>query len=286
MRNRHNGIWLILLVTGIAASPGFGQEAGGSVSALGVVFEADNEDSQSRAASFTHIFADDSAVHVGIGRLTSDYGDYRLSDNRVFATIDHPIDRLGFTLGAGTWGDSDTIATKSLDASVYWKTDGFRFETKLELLSVDSKTELAGPLGATRVTVKESFNGTGIGVAGSLYPNEKTTVYGEAMFYTYDTGFATGRQFRRLRLSPVNVDNSLVDDLIAVGISRDIGSGNLSFEGLRFDSAVDDSTTNSLASYYVFPVGKAFDLTLGAGVSDGDDVGNAVFGHLGLQYIF
>jgi hypothetical protein len=286
MMTRHHGKWLALLTVGMASLPAFGQVDKGSVSALGVAFEADNENSESRSAVFTHIFADDSAVNFGLGRSTTDYGDYVLTDDRFFAKLDHPVGKLGFTAGIGTWGDSDAIATQSLEGSLYWKTGSFRFETKLELMSVDSTTELTGPLGGARVTVKERFNGTGFGVSASLYPSKGTTVYGEAMFYTYDTNFGRERIFRRVRLSPVNVDNSLVDDLFAVGVSRDIGSGNLAFEGLRFDSAVDNSSTNSLATFYVFPVGKAFDLTLGAGVSDSDDVGSSVFGHLELQYIF
>jgi len=197
--------------------------------------------------------------------------------------LDHRFDKVGFALEAERWGDSGSLETQDLSASVYFDRERWRVGFGYEQRDIEIPFTVTGPLGNTfRRTV--DIGADGISFTARVSLAERWRMYLGLKEYDYERNLAVLPRIASLNwlsASTLTLANSFVDYDRWLSVERTFGRASLLNVRVATDrSAIDDSKLDTIEGSVLFPVGRRLDLevSLGNGRSDFFDAG--VYGGL------
>jgi hypothetical protein len=262
---------------------------------------ADDEDSRSIDADIAFAPSQSLQLAVGAGSTTSPSTAGEVNGNSLRGAVDVRHGRVGMRGYYRQWTssmlDADTLGAR---VSVAAGDLTFSFAGEARGFDVDYETGGSDPQRET-----EHFKGNGLG-GGLKYSHSGWAVYGDAMFYEYDSlsryvetespGFTPlpgsglpGLQQAVLGVAPglststVTIGESALDRLVSVGIERAFTRVSLRLEWTGAKDAIQSRTTRIYRAGAGYVVNEHVNLNVVGGVSD-SSAGSAAFGGLSVGF--
>jgi hypothetical protein len=191
--------------------------------------------------------------------------------------VDHRFEKVGFTFEAERWGDSGTLETQDLAASVYFDRDRYRIGLGYETRDIEIPVTLTGPFGNTfGRTVDVSADRLSLDARVSL--GEAWRLYLGVAEHDYERNLNVLPRIATLNLlstSTLTLANSFLDHERYAAFERSFGAVSLNVRVATDRSAVDDSQFDTVEAAVLFPIGSRVDLEInvGNGRSDLFDAG-------------
>jgi len=244
---------------------------------LGAGLEVDNADGF-RAAALASIGIGNDTWLSGSASTTSITLPLRGNSDIRFADIelDHNFEPLGFSIGAGYWGDADILDSVDLRTSVYFRSDRFSLAGEYEARDFDfiiPETDLF-------VGREIAFTADGIGMRARVRFSDRFSVGLSAMQYDYSVNFSRSdnRDAERLiTVSRLGLINNLVDDRAAIDFGIDAGAKHWEFNLSTWKGALDQARTRSFTLRFLTSVGGRSDIEFGIGYDDSDLYGDVTY---------
>lgn len=263
-----SGIALFLLAGNALAADGY---------IVGFGVEGDSADGLSASVIGDIAVTENTWISGAVARSTVDssfspsletwYGDLGL---------DHWFDPVGIRLGAAYWGDSDTLDSKDLRGSVYWRGDKVMVAGDYEYR--DFRFDLPATNFFPGRTVR--FDASGVGLTTRFDVTEKVSLGLYGMDYDYRVNLRLDSNRGLLDLlsfSRLSLINSLVDYRAGMTLGLEAGKQRWGFDLSSWKGEVDGGTTRSATVRLLTPLGKSSDIEFSLGVDDSDLYGNATF---------
>jgi len=260
---------------------------------LGVSAQVDDLNSDSLYATFNWGVTEKTWIYLSAG--SSHYKDRldELSTQSFLAGFDHLFGRFGFSADVEAWGDSETVESTELRATVHFGGERYRFYLEMEgqditlspLRSDNISLDVAGTgVGARlRVNLTDSWRLFLRGVSydyewsGASLPNRDslTDFCADAVALAASCErlqtFVTLLERRNLFAQSSLANNSFVDSELSMSMEWDVGTKLIGLN-YRKDRAIDRdrSESQSLSGSILFPINYRMDLELNLGRSESD----------------
>ena len=190
--------------------------------------------------------------------------------------LDHFFDPVGVRLGAAYWGDSDTLRSNDLRASLYWRNDAFSLSGDYEFrdftIDVPSTDFFPGR--------RAGLDATGIGLSTRFALSDTVDLSVRGMSYDYSVNLGHDRNrgiLELLSFSRLSLINSLVDYRAFATLGVDAGDRRWQFELGTWKGELDGSTTRSATVRFLTPLVRTTDVEFGLGLDDSDLCGSVTF---------
>lgn len=187
--------------------------------------------------------------------------------------LDHNIGPLGFTLGAGYWGDPDILDSVDLRASLYIKRDRVTLAAEFEQRDFD----FIIPPSDFFPGREFAFDADGIGARARFRIGEAFSIAVSAMQYDYSVNFVPNENRDAIRLATVSrlgLINNLIDSRARLGFGYDVGLQRWELDLGTSKGALDRARTRSVTVRFLTPLGRKTDIEFGLGYDDSDRYGS------------
>jgi hypothetical protein len=190
--------------------------------------------------------------------------------------LDHYFEPLGFTIGAGYWGDPDLLDSNDLRASLYFRNDRLtlagEFETRDFDFTIPPTDFFAGR--------EFSFDADGIGARVRFKTVKSFSIGVSAMRYDYSVDFVPNENrdaIRLINVTRLGLINNLIDSRASIDLGLDVGPRRWELDFSTWDGALDQSRTRSVTLRLLTPLSEKTDIEFGLGYDDSDLYGDVTF---------
>jgi hypothetical protein len=190
--------------------------------------------------------------------------------------LDHYFEPLGFTIGAGYWGDPDLLDSNDLRASLYFRNDRLtlagEFETRDFDFTIPPTDFFAGR--------EFSFDADGIGARVRFKTVKSFSIGVSAMRYDYSVDFVPNENrdaIRLINVTRLGLINNLIDSRASIDLGLDVGPRRWELDFGTWDGALDQSRTRSVTLRLLTPLSEKTDIEFGLGYDDSDLYGDVTF---------
>lgn len=249
---------------------------------LGLGAQVDEDDADSVLGTLDFGVGASTWLTLAAGRSSSPADRADVEADALLIGVDHRFDTLGFTFEAERWGDSDTLETRDLEASIYFDRERWRVSLGYETRDIEIPFTLTGPLGGTlRRTAEVAADSVSIDARVTV--GEAWRLYFGLAEHDYERDLHVLPRIQSLNLlstSTLTLANGFLDHERSLAVERELGRTTLNVRVATDRSAIDGSKLETVEAAVLFPVGARVDLevNLGRGRSDFFDAG--VFGGL------
>jgi hypothetical protein len=190
--------------------------------------------------------------------------------------LDHYFEPLGFTIGAGYWGDPDLLDSNDLRASLYFRNDRLtlagEFETRDFDFTIPPTDFFAGR--------EFSFDADGIGARVRFKTVKSFSIGVSAMRYDYSVDFVPNENrdaIRLINVTRLGLINNLIDSRASIDLGLDVGPRRWELDFSTWDGALDQSRTRSVTLRLLTPLSEKTDIEFGLGNDDSDLYGDVTY---------
>jgi hypothetical protein len=190
--------------------------------------------------------------------------------------LDHYFEPLGFTIGAGYWGDPNLLDSNDLRASLYFRNDRLtlagEFETRDFDFTIPPTDFFAGR--------EFSFDADGIGARVRFKTVKSFSIGVSAMRYDYSVDFIPNENrdaIRLINVTRLGLINNLIDSRASIDLGLDVGPRRWELDFGTWDGALDQSRTRSVTLRLLTPLSEKTDIEFGLGYDDSDLYGDVTF---------
>lgn len=263
-----SGIVLFLLAGNVLAAEGY---------ILGLGVEGDSADGLSVSVIGDIAVAENTWITGALARSTVDASSSESLETWLGDLgFDHWFDPVGVRLGASYWGDSDTLDSKDLRGSIYWRSGKFTIAGDYEFR--DFRFDLPATNFFPGRTAR--FDANGVGLTTRFDVTEKVSLGLYGMDYEYSVNLRLDDNRRLLDLlsfSRLSLINSLVDYRAGITMGLEAGKQYWRLDLSSWEGEMDGSATRSATVRLLTPMGKGSDIEFSLGVDDSDLYGNVTF---------
>jgi hypothetical protein len=274
----------LLLVNGVLAFTAAGQpdstppDVDRAGWMLGLGAQADEDDGESFLGTFYVGVGSRTWLTVAAGSSSSPGDRADIEADALLFGVDHRFETVGFTVEVEQWGDSGTLETTDLSASIYFERRRWRMGFGYESRDIEVPFTVTGPLGNTFSRTVD-LSADGLSLDASVALADRWHFYLGLQEFDYERNLNVLPRIASLNwlsASTLTLANSFLDHDRWVAIERELGQATLLNVRFAKDrSAVDSSELDTLEAALLFPIGRRFDLelNLGKGRSDAFDTG-------------
>ena len=262
--------FLVLLLIGGSAVASEGYVLGGGV-------EMDTEDGLALSVIADVGLTEQTWLSAALARNTAESA-FRQDLDTWFADlgIDHWWKPVGIRAGIAYWGDSDTLDSTDLRASLYWRGDRGSIAADYERRDFS----VLFP-GTDQLPAREGdFSADGVGISARFDMTESVSLGLSGISYDYDVNLKLDSNRPLLQLlsfSRLSLINSLVDYRASATLGVDVSESSWQFEVSTWKGEVDGGRSNSATVRLLTPAGDRTDIELALGVDDSELYGNVTF---------
>lgn len=198
------------------------------------------------------------------------------------------FEKLGFSVNAGRWGDSDNLESDDLQLSAYWDNRRWRFGVNLERRDIKLNFLVPPPVpGQGPVQRQATATADGLGLSVRYrFDKQLALSFGIKDFdYNRNLNRLASLDFiRRISPTTLTLAGALRDRQATVDLEWEVGEQVFGIELARDRLAIGEFDLTSLSGRWTRPMTQRTDIEIGIGYSEPESGDGTLFASLTVYF--